>query len=106
MRMKRQGALDAVVLEQVFAFAHLFENFGGKIFPVEQDAELGFVEGGILEKREQDVRGMVMNECCEVVAGGGDRLFSIGVAFGAVHSTSLRTAGLSPASQPGSWTPK
>ena len=79
MRMKRQGALDAIVLEQVFAFADLFENFGGKIFPVEQYAELGFVEGGILEKREQDVGGMVMNECCEVVAGGGDRLFSIGV---------------------------
>ncbi len=72
VRMERESALDAIVFQQIFAAADLFEDFGRQIFAIEQEAELRFVERRIVEKREQDIGGVVMDECGEVVAGRGE----------------------------------
>jgi hypothetical protein len=92
VRMKRESALDAIILQQVFAIDDFFENFDREIFAIEQEAELGFVERRIVEEREQDVGGVMMDEGREIVAGGSKNLMFVWIGGG--HATSLLTAGL------------
>src|ERR1700722_1723722 len=92
VRGECKSPLDAVVFEQAFADADFFEDFDREIFAIEQEAELCFVERGIVEEREQDIGRVVMNECREIVTSGGEDLLLVGVDSD--HSTSLLTAGL------------
>ena len=71
VRMEGECALDAIVFEKVFSSGDFFEDFGGEIFAVEQEAELSFVERGIAENSEQDIVGLMLEESGEVVARGG-----------------------------------
>lgn len=72
VRMKGERAFDSIIFEKVFARGNFFEDFGGEIFAVEQEAELSFVERGIVENGEQDFGGGMVEESGEVVAGGGE----------------------------------
>ena len=82
VRMEGESALDAIIFDEIFTLADFLQDFNGKIFAVEQEAELRFVEGGIIEESEQDVGGVVMQENCEVVAGGGEDLLFCGIGLG------------------------
>ncbi len=82
VRMEGKGALDAIIFEEILALGNFFQDFDGKVFAVEQETELGFVERRIAEKSEKDVGGMVMEECREVVAGSGEDLLLAGIVRG------------------------
>ena len=75
--MEGEGALDAIILEERLAAGDLFENFGGKIFAIEEQAELRFVERGIVEKGEEDVWIGMVEQDGEFVAGGGESAFAV-----------------------------
>jgi hypothetical protein len=58
--MEGEGALDAIIFQEGLATGDFFEDFGGEIFAVEEEAELRFVKRGIIEKGEKDVGRMMM----------------------------------------------
>lgn len=69
-RMKREGALDPVTFEQVFAAPHLFQNFSREVFSFQEKAELRFIERRIIQKREEHIRGRVVKQPGELFARG------------------------------------
>jgi hypothetical protein len=72
-----QSALDWIILEQRLAADDFFEDFGGEIFAGENQAQLRFVEGGIVEQREQHGSVGMVKQHGEVVAGGDQGAFAI-----------------------------
>src|SRR5690348_10586743 len=74
--MKAERFLDAITLEQRLALADLFEDFAGEIFSFQEQAELRFVERRIVEQREENIRGRMMQERGEFIAGGHARAFA------------------------------
>ena len=89
MRMEGERAFDSIIFEKVFARGDFFEDFGGEIFAIEQEAELRFVERGVVENSEQDLSGGMLEESGEAVASGGQRAFAIGGGVCGGHATSL-----------------
>jgi hypothetical protein len=49
--VKGQCAFDAVGLQQSFAPRRLFQDFPGQVFAFEQQAQLRFVQRGIVQQR-------------------------------------------------------
>ena len=58
--MEGESALDAIIFEERLAAGDFFEDFGGEIFAVEEEAELYFVERGIIEKGEEDIGRVIV----------------------------------------------
>jgi hypothetical protein len=61
--MKGQSALDAIVLQEGLAAGDFLENFRGEV-AVEKEAEMRFVQGGVVEKGYEDVRGGMVEKSC------------------------------------------
>ena len=76
-RVEGQSALDWIILEQRFAADDFFEDFGGEVLAAENQAELHFVEGGIVEQREQHGTVGMVKQQGEVIAGGDEGALAI-----------------------------
>ena len=55
VRMKCESALDAIIFQEILASGDFCEDFEREILAIEKEAELRFVERGIVEEREQDI---------------------------------------------------
>ncbi len=75
--MEGEGALDAIVFEQRIAAQYFFENFAGQVFAIQEDAELCFVHGGVVEDGEQDDGIGMVEQDGQIVAGGGEGAFAV-----------------------------
>ncbi len=71
--MKEQGALDEIALEQIFARADVFQDFGGKILAGQQQAKLLFIQSGIIEECGEHLGLWVIEQGAEVVTRSGAR---------------------------------
>jgi hypothetical protein len=75
--MKRQRALDAIILEKRLAARDFLKNLSGKIIACEEQAKLSFIQHRIVQQGQQHARGGVMEENGQVLAGCGQRAFTI-----------------------------
>ena len=82
--MKTQRALDAVAFEQRLALSDLFNELDREIFSLEEQAKMGFVEGGIVEKREKNFRRVMVQERGKLFARGGKRALTV-LCYGLGH---------------------
>jgi hypothetical protein len=87
--MKGEGALDTIVFEKGLAARNLFEDFSRKVFALEKQAQLCFIECGIVEEGEQNVGGGMVQESREFIAGGSARKLTVVVR--ARHASSRQT---------------
>ena len=60
--MEGEGALDAIVPEEVLAACDLFENLDWQILAVEEKAELSFVQKGIVQQGHQNIRAVMVEK--------------------------------------------
>ena len=91
--MEEQSALDEITLEQIFARADAFENFGGKILARQQQAKLLFIQGGIIEESREDLGRGVKKQGAQVVTRSGARELQFAVELGHAISFPRRAPG-------------
>jgi hypothetical protein len=60
--MESEGALDAIVLEQLLAASDFFEHFSRETLAVEEHAEMRFVHEGIVKERQEDIRCVMVEK--------------------------------------------
>jgi hypothetical protein len=60
--MEGEGMLDAIILEEVLAASDLFEDFGWDIFPGQEETQIQLIEGRIVEKGQEDIRGVMVEK--------------------------------------------
>jgi hypothetical protein len=73
--MKSQQSLHPVALDQKFAPRHLLKNFSWEVFSFQKQTDMCFVEGWIVEKREEHIRRGMMQENGKLFASGDERAF-------------------------------
>lgn len=87
--MKTESALNAVALEQRLAPAYFLENLTWKILSFKEQTQMRFVERGIVEQREEHIRGRMMQERGELVAYGDAGTLAI-LCSGLGHELTFR----------------
>ena len=60
--MEGEGALDAIVFKEVLAACDLFENLDWQILAVEEKAEMCFVQRGIVEHGQENIRAVMVEK--------------------------------------------
>jgi hypothetical protein len=74
-RMKRQRSLHPVALEQGFAPGHFIENLYAKILSFQQQANVRFLKGRIVEERLEHIRGRMMQQNGKFLPRSDERAF-------------------------------
>ena len=74
--MKSQRPLHPVAFQKWFTPRHLLKNFSWKGFPFQQQAHMRFVDGRIVEQREEHIRRGMMQEHGKLFASGEERSFA------------------------------
>jgi hypothetical protein len=60
--MEGEGALDAIIFEEILAASDLFEDFGWDIFPGQEETQIQLIERGIVEEGQEDIHGVMVEK--------------------------------------------
>jgi hypothetical protein len=94
MRVRRERPLHPVARQEALAPGNLFQDSRGKVLAFEQQAEMCFIESGMVQQREQNVLSNFVQKQRDLL--GGRFPYRLGIQFAHspvfvhAHASSLR----------------